>query len=71
MATNPLFNDLNGVQKTNPMQQLVAEARQLKQTIQNPRAEVKRLLQTGQMSQDQFNQFAQIAQQIVGSGVFK
>ena len=71
MATNPLFNALNGVQKTNPMQQLVAEAKQLKQTIQNPRAEVERLLQTGQMSQDQFNQFAQIAQQIVGSGVFK
>ena len=71
MATNPLFNALNGVQKTNPMQQLVAEARQLKQTIQNPRAEVERLLQTGQMSQDQFNQFAKIAQQIVGSGVFK
>ena len=71
MATNPLFNALNGVQKTNPMQQLVAEARQLKQTIQNARAEVKRRLQTGQMSQDQFNQFAQIAQQIVGSGAFK
>lgn len=71
MATNLLFNALNGGQQTNPMQQLVAEARQLKQTIQNPRAEVERLLQTGQMSQDQFNQFAQIAQQIVGSGVFK
>ena len=71
MATNPLFNALNGGQQTNPMQQLVAEARQLKQTMQNPRAEVERLLQTGQMSQDQFNQFAQIAQQIVGSGSFK
>lgn len=71
MATNPLFNALNGWQQTNPMQQLVAEARQFKQTIQNPRAEVERLLQTGQMSQDQFNQFAQIAQQIVGSGAFK
>ena len=71
MATNPLFNALNGGQQTNPMQQLVAEARQLKQTIQNPRAEVERLLQTGQMSQDQFNQFAQIAQQIIGSGAFK
>ena len=71
MTTNPLFNALNGGQQTNPMQQLVAEARQLKQTIQNPRAEVERLLRTGQMSQDQFNQFAQIAQQIVGSGVFK
>ena len=71
MATNPLFNALNGGQQTNPMQQLVADARKLKQTMQNPRAEVERLLQTGQMSQDQFNQFSQIAQQIVGSGAFK
>ena len=67
---NPLFNALNG-QHTNPMQQLVADARKLRQTMQNPRAEVERLVQTGQMSQEQFNQFSQIAQQRVGSGVFK
>ena len=67
---NPLFNQFGG-QQVNPMQQLIAEANQLKKTMQNPRAEVERLLQTGQMSQAQFNQFSQIAQQIVGSGVFK
>ena len=67
---NPLFDQF-GVQQTNHMQQLVADARKLKQTMQNPRAEVERLLQTGQMSQAQFNQFSQIAQQIVGSGAFK
>ena len=71
MATNPLFNALNGGNQTNPMQQLIADARRLRNTLQNPRAEVERLLQTGQMSQSQFNQFSQIAQQIVGSGVFK
>ena len=71
MATNPLFNALNGWQQANPMQQLIADARRLRNTVQNPRAEVERLLQTGQMSQNQFNQFAQIAQQIVGSGAFK
>ena len=71
MATNPLFNALNGGQQANPMQQLIADARRLRNTVQNPRAEIERLLQTGQMSQDQFNQFAQIAQQIVGSGAFK
>lgn len=69
MANN-LFNALNG-QQMNPMAQLVADARKLRQTMQNPRAEVERLLQTGQMSQAQFNQFSQIAQQIVGSGAFK
>ena len=67
---NPLFSALGG-QQMNPMAQLVTEARRLKQTMQNPRAEVERLMQTGQMSQAQFNQYAQIAQQIVGSGVFK
>ena len=67
---NPLYGQF-GEQQTNPMQQLVAEARQLKQTIQNPRAEVERLLQTGQMSQQKFNELSQIAQQIVGSGAFK
>ena len=71
MATNPLFNALNGGQQANPMQQLIADARRIMNTVQNPRAEVERLLQTGQMSQSQFNQFSQIAQQIVGSGVFK
>ena len=70
MATNPLFNALNGGQQTNPMQQLIADARRLRNTVQNPRAEVERLLKTGQMSQSQFNQFSQIAQQIVGSGAF-
>lgn len=67
---NPLFNALGG-QQMNPMQQLVADARKLRQTVQNPRAEVERLMQTGRMSQAQFNQYAQIAQQIVGSGAFR
>ena len=67
---NPLFDQFGG-QQANPMQQLVADARKLKQTMQNPRAEVERLLQTGAMSQSQFNHLSQIAQQIVGSGAFK
>ena len=67
---NPLFDQFGG-QQVNPIQQLVEDARKLKQTMQNPRAEVERLLQSGQMSQSQFNQFSQIAQQIVGSGAFK
>ena len=70
MMANPLYNQFGG-QQVNPMQQLVEDARKLKQTMQNPRAEVERLLQTGAMSQSQFNRFSQIAQQIVGSGAFK
>lgn len=71
MANNSVFNALNGSQQVNPMAQLVADARRLKQTMQNPRAEVERLLQTGAMSQQKFNELSQIAQQIVGSGAFK
>lgn len=69
MANN-LYQSLNG-QQTNPMARLVADARKLRQTMQNPRAEVERLLQTGAMSQQKFNELSQIAQQIVGSGAFK
>ena len=67
---NPLFKALGG-QQISPMQQLVEDARKLRQTMQNPRAEVERLVQTGQMSQSDFNRYSQIAQQIIGSGVFK
>ena len=68
--SSPLFSALGG-QQMNPMAQLVADARKLRQTMQNPRAEVERLVQTGQMSQQKFNELSQIAQQIVGSGAFK
>ena len=68
--SNPLYGQF-GEQQINPMQQLVADARKLRQTMHNPRAEVERLLQTGQMSQQKFNELSQIAQQIVGSGAFK
>ena len=68
--SNPLFSALGG-QQMNPMAQLVADAKKLRQTMQNPRAEVERLVQTGQMSQQDFNRYSQIAQQIVGSGAFK
>ena len=68
--SNPLYGQF-GEQQINPMQQLVADARKLRQTMQNPRAEVERLLQTGAMSQQKFNELSQIAQQIVSSGAFK
>ena len=68
---NPLFNALNS-QQTNPMAQLVQDARRLKQTFTgNPKETVQQLVASGQMSQAQFNQYAQIANQIVNSGAFK
>ena len=63
--SNPLYGQFGG-QQVNPMQQLVADAMQLKKTMQNPRAEVERLLQSGAMSQQDFNRFGQMANQIMG-----
>ena len=50
----------------NPMNDIIRQARELKKAFPgNPRQEVERLLRTGTMSQQQFNQYSQIAQQIV------
>ena len=71
---NALFTALNGnnQQNMNPMQQLISDARRMKQTFNgDPKAEVQKLLNSGAMSQEQFNQYAQIANQLIGSGAFK
>ena len=61
---NPLYNPMNNQQ--NPFAQIIRQAKDFrKQFTGNPRDEVQRLLNSGQMSQQQFNQFSQIAQQIV------
>ena len=51
--------------QNNPLEQLAQQARDFrKQFSGNPRQEVERLLQTGQMSQADFNRYSQIAQQV-------
>ena len=63
---NPLYNMFGGNTPINPMAQLVRDAKAFKKTFTgNPKDEVQRLLNSGQMSQQQFNQFSQIAQQVV------
>lgn len=60
---NNLYNAMG--RQNNPLEQLAQQARDFrKQFSGNPRQEVERLLQTGQMSQSQFNQYSQIAQQV-------
>lgn len=45
--------------------QLVAEVKRMQQSFRgNPQEEVQRLLQSGQMTQEQFNKYAQMANQI-------
>lgn len=70
---NPLYKALGCNQApVNPMTQLIEEAKRVQQTFNgDPKAEVQRLLNSGAMTQAQFNEFAQIANQLVGAGRMK
>lgn len=60
---NKLFNQFGN--QLNPLEQLAQQAREFqKQFKGSPRQEVERLLQTGQLSQADFNRYSQIAQQV-------
>lgn len=62
---NPLYNTLNN-NRNNQFLQIIEQAKQMQKTFTgNPKAEVERLVQSGQMSQEQFNQFARIANQVM------
>lgn len=60
---NPLYN---AMKQNNPLEQLAQQAREFqKQFKGNPREEVQRLLNSGELSQADFNRYSQIAQQVV------
>lgn len=62
---NPLYNTLNN-NRNNQFSQIIEQAKQMQKTFTgNPKAGVERLMQSGQMSQEQFNQFARIANQVM------
>lgn len=58
--SNNLFNDMNKKQFLSAYDQFAAQFKG------DPQAEVMRLLQTGQMSQQQFNQLQNMATQLRG-----
>lgn len=61
---NPLFGNFGN--QSNPIADIIRQAKDFrKQFTGNPRQEVERLLQTGQMSQADFNRCSQIAQQVL------
>ena len=63
---NPLFNALVGQQTVNNgFSNFMSEFQRLQQTVKNPKQEVERLLQSGAMSQNDFNRFGQMANQVV------
>lgn len=62
---NSLFTQFGNQPPNNGLMQIMAQAQELQKTFNgNPKEEVERLLNSGQMSQDQFNKFAQMANQI-------
>ena len=61
--SNPLFGQFGGQRGIHP---ILAQAQELQRKIQNPRQMVEHLMQTGQMSQQQFNQLSQMASSIMG-----
>lgn len=59
--SNPIFNQM----QTNPMQQIIQRLQQFRQTITgDPQQQVQQLLNSGRVSQQQYNQAVQMANQI-------
>lgn len=61
--SNPLFSALNN----SPYTQLISQAKQLKSQISDPKAEVQKMLNSGQISQEQLNGAMSFAQQLVNA----
>lgn len=63
--SSQLFNMLGGQQQMNPMTNLVNQLNQFRQSFSgDPRQQVQQLLNSGRMSQSQYNQLSQMATQI-------
>jgi hypothetical protein len=61
---NPLFNQFGN--QNNNMSDFINQIMDFKKNFTgNPKQEVEKLLSSGQMSQQQFNQLSQIANQIL------
>lgn len=62
---NQLFNMLGGQNQINPMTNLVNQLNQFRQSFSgDPRQQVQQLLNSGRMSQNQYNQLSQMTTQI-------
>lgn len=60
-----LYNDFQNRPQQNSMNDFLTQFNQFRSVFMgNPEAQVKQLIQSGQMSSDQFNQFAQTANQL-------
>lgn len=66
MMANPIYDQFGGQQNNNGFSAFMNDFRRLQQTVKNPRQEVERLLQSGAMSQQDFNRLGQMANQMLG-----
>lgn len=63
---NPIFNEIGNNQANNGISQFINEVKNFQKTFNgNPKQEVQKMLNSGAMSQAQFNQYAQMANQIM------
>lgn len=65
---NPLYNSFGNrpTAPSNPVEMIINQAREMRRTFKgDPRQAVQNLLNSGQMTQQQFNQYSQIANQIL------
>lgn len=62
---NPLFNLLGGSSLPPNMKNIVSQFQQFKQTFSgDPRQQIQQLLNSGRISQEQYNQAVQMANQL-------
>lgn len=65
MANNPLFNAMGGNQPPANSPNMIQQIMQFKSSIQgDPKQQVQALLNSGKMTQDQFNQLSAMAKQL-------
>lgn len=63
---NPLYNQYRQPINDGGLSQIIEQAKQMRKTFNgNPQQVVQNLLNSGRMSQSQFNQLSQIANQVV------
>ena len=64
---NPLYQTMAKALPNNNMMNLVQQFQQFRNTFRgNPQAQVQQMLQSGRISQDDYNRAVQMAQQIQG-----
>ena len=68
--SNPLYNQFGNQPTQQPVQQnnfgLLGQINEFAKTVQNPEQTVRGLLASGQMSQEQFQEYAQMANMLMG-----